>query len=145
MSESTDRRSTLQREWFDAQFDGGGRRLTVGPFDSEGEAKEYGVANQRGELRFLGVAVRVGREELQKVAAVGQFREDAAAGADRRLGVVTRWPVGATSGFITDADRVSWFVSRDQLPADLDWLLVDTEVSFAGKRYPQAYSVVVQG
>ncbi|WP_202638937.1 NYN domain-containing protein [Bailinhaonella thermotolerans] len=71
------------------------------------------------------------------------------ASGDRRTGQITRWQAGDTAGFLTEEKTgQSWFVSRDDLPADKPALPVGTRVSFTGrphpapgKRYPQARSV----
>jgi hypothetical protein len=66
--------------------------------------------------------------------------------AGRRQGTVTRWDVGATAGFLTADDGVSWFVSQNS--TSVGKLAVGTVVSFVGvprpkpgKKYPEAYDV----
>ncbi len=66
----------------------------------------------------------------------------------RRSGAITRWRPGDTSGFITDTDDRSWFVSRDDLPPGHEHLPEQTNVTFSGsttprpgKPYPQAVAV----
>jgi hypothetical protein len=68
-----------------------------------------------------------------------------------RHGELTRWGPGHTSGFITDDDGTSWFVSRDSLPRGLDELPEGTLVAFsgkptpkAGKAYPEAQRIRIQ-
>ncbi len=65
-----------------------------------------------------------------------------------RSGVVTRWQPGDTYGFITSADGVSWFVSRDSLHGGTTELPAGTPVAFTGspkpkpgKGYPEALRV----
>jgi NYN domain len=70
---------------------------------------------------------------------------------DRRWqGIVTGWRPGQTHGFITDSAGRSWFASRDELPDGYEELPINTPVSFTGspnpapgKKYPQAYSILI--
>ncbi|MFG1858502.1 NYN domain-containing protein [Actinomadura geliboluensis] len=64
-----------------------------------------------------------------------------------RTGVITRWEPGATHGFITDPQNVSWFVSQDETGGQ-GRLPAGTRVTFAGrsrplpgKKYPYARRV----
>lgn len=134
--------------WFDAQFETEDEDLTVGPFDSIAEAQQFGDAHNTEAMRYVGVARRVGRQELGQL--VGQMQAGSAGPGPRR-GVITRWQPGATSGFLTDSDGLSWFVSRDSLPAGRQDLPTGAEVTFAGmpkpkpgKKYPEAYSLQVR-
>jgi hypothetical protein len=139
--------ATKNPRWFDAQFTDGHRIFTCGPFDTAKEAQEFGRAQSTSRLRYTGVANRIGR---QQVAALAGQLDLAATGEQgkRHHGAITRWEPDATSGFITDTDGTSWFVSRDSLPASRMSLPVGTRVTFSGspkpapgKKYPQAYSV----
>lgn len=131
--------------WYDAVFNDGQQMRTVGPFDSSAEADGYGEAHHGEQLDYLGWAERTGRVELDKVIGAMQAEPEPEHGWH---GVVTRWETGATSGFITDRERRSWFVSRDDLPAGRVALDVGMNVWFTGsphkkpgKNYPQAYTV----
>ncbi|MFI7642329.1 NYN domain-containing protein [Nonomuraea sp. NPDC049400] len=71
-------------------------------------------------------------------------------GGGELRGTITRWDPGATSGFITDTVGQSWFVSRDSLPGGRTSLPKGTLVRFSGrpkpkpgKRYPEAFSVMI--
>lgn len=136
--------------WYDAVFDHGRQMRTVGPFDSSDEADEYGRARQSDQVNYLGWAERTGRVEFDRVVGAMQVRADQ---PDHGwYGVLTRWEPGATQGFITDRDGCSWFVSRDDLPGGLAALEVGVNVWFTGsphpkpgKKYPQAYTVLITG
>lgn len=133
--------------WFDAQFTDGRRTFTCGPFDTPKEADEFGRQQATPRLRYTGVANRVGRQEVAMLAAQLDLAATGQQGK-RHVGAVTRWEPDATSGFITDTDGTSWFVSRDSLPGSRLSLPVGTRVTFTGspkpapgKKYPQAQSV----
>ena len=136
--------------WYDAVFDDGEQMRTVGPFDSPGEAEEYGKAHRGNRLDYLGWAERTGRVELDQV--IGAMLTPAGQPEHGWYGVITRWDAGATQGFLTDRERRSWFVSRDDLPGGLAAIDVGVHVWFTGsphpkpgKKYPQAYTVRVTG
>lgn len=57
-------------------------------------------------------------------------------GAERRSGTITAWRVGATSGFITGDDGMSWFVSLDETPDHIP-LGIGERVQFTGRPKPQ--------
>lgn len=69
----------------------------------------------------------------------------------QRRGWITLWQPGASWGLATDDGGLTWFVSRDDLPAgrtELDW---GTAITFQGttrpspgKGYPRAYGVQVE-
>jgi cold shock CspA family protein len=131
---------------YDAVFTDGLQMRTVGPFDNPAEADEYGSARHGEQFDYLGCAERTGRVELDQV--IGAMQVSADRPEHGWNGVVTRWADGATHGFITDRERRSWFVSRDDLPEGLSALDEDTDVCFSGsphpkpgKKYPQAFSV----
>ena len=134
--------------WFDAQFEAEDEDLTVGPFDTVSEAQQFGDAHNTATVRYVGVARRVGRQELAQLIGQTQIGP---AGEGSRRGVITRWQTGATSGFLTDSEGLSWFVSRDSLPDGRQELSTGIEVTFAGmpkpkpgKRYPEAYSLRIR-
>jgi len=73
-------------------------------------------------------------------------RRATAAKNPKRTGMITRWLPGETSGFITDDEGESWFVSWDDVPGR--GLPEGTAVTFTGddvctpgKPYPRAFAV----
>lgn len=71
---------------------------------------------------------------------------DTPSGEGMRTGVVTRWEPGATHGFITDPQNVSWFVSQDEtggnhLPTGIRVAFTGRPKPLPGKRYPYARQV----
>lgn len=137
----------LDMTWYDAQFSDGQRTYTVGPFDSANEAETFGQARHGDQLDYLGVAQRVGRQEIDKLIGTLQLT-NAPTRPNRHTGVITKWDAGATHGFITATDGMSWFASRDELPDGRMSLPLGTAVTFTGspkpkpgKKYPQAYSI----
>lgn len=137
--------------WVDAQFKVPHGYVTVGPFDSEGDADAFGEAHTCAEAGYVGTARRLGRQEL--AAEIARLRAGGgpeSARSWRRTGVISRW--SGTSGFATDSEGTSWFVSRDDLPAGRAELDVHTAIAFSGapdpapgKKYPRAYSIQLAG
>lgn len=131
--------------------DGSGTPITSGSYDTEQEAADAGREAATTELTFLGVAYRLGHTDLKMHAArLHQRTEQTSTVGDghRHSGLITRWVPGETSGFVTDHDGRSWFVSRDDLPEGQETLPVGTRITFAGshhpspgKKYPRARSV----
>jgi hypothetical protein len=130
--------------WVDAQFDTPTGPVTVGPFDSEAEADEFGELHNCPEARYTGTARRLGRQELG--VEIAKMKAGPAAESRKHTGVVSRW--SGSSGFATDPVGVSWFISRDDLPGGRMELSLGTRITFSGspfpapgKKYPRAYSI----
>lgn len=118
------------------------RDVVVGPFGSDAAAEQYGQDAGCAEARYLGAVTRLTPVGLAKeIVRLRDNTIDAQWSA-----TVTRWDQNC--GFATDRQGITWFLSRDDLPGQLEALQVGTLIGFSGspypqpgKKYPRAYSI----
>jgi hypothetical protein len=127
------------------------QRFGVGPFVTSSAAAQYGTSRDSEIVTYTGHTGRmmlpntfdrwVGGQELRMQEATperGQW-----------IGEITRCIRGADHGFITSAEGISWFFSRNYHDGhDPDALAVGMRVIFTGsphpsegKRYPRALAI----